>query len=448
MARTTKPRAARPAKPSTAIPEAIASDTTPEDSGAPAAETETESDTTPEPAAADAPEADGGAGSAEQSVAATSASDESSEMTEPEPEPEQPEQVAEQMAQPETAPQQEPASAAPAPQVRDAVVQKVGFAPLVLGGVVAAALGFVAAYVSGNATRTAQVAEIAALSGRIDALAAQMDAVAAPVDLAPVGDEIARLRSTLEDAEGNLQTGIAALETRIAELEKAPLADGTLADSAIAAWERELDVLRAEIAAQQDRLQQAADAAATQLEVTRSEAVSIEEGAVAAARAATARAAATRIQAALDAGTPFDNALADLGAMPDVVVPDVLSQVATEGVATMAALQEAFPPTARAALAVARSEGLAGDEGGRLTAFLMNQFDVRSVTPRDGDTPDAILSRAEDALRQGRLSDALAEVGALPEVLRAEMSDWTALAETRAAAVTAANTLLQSTNAN
>lgn len=338
-----------------------------------------------------------------------------------------------------------PPGPALAPQV---TVQKVGFVPLVLGGVVAAALGFVAAYVGGTATRDAQQAEIARLSGQVEALSGQLAAIPAPPDLTPLADEVAQLRGLMDAGDGLAADAIAAIDARIAELEKAPSADGTLTENAIAAWERELDTLRVEIAAQQERMQQVAEDAAAQLEVTRSEAVTIEQSAVAAARDATARAAATRIQAAIDAGTPYDSALADLAALPDIVVPDTLVQSAAEGVATIAALQEAFPPAARAALAVARAEGVAGDEGGKVMAFLRNQFDVRSVTPRDGDAPDAVLSRAENALREGRLTDALAEVAALPEVVRAEMAGWTALAEGRAAAVSAANTLLQSTNAN
>ena len=101
----------------------------------------------------------------------------------------------------------------------------------------------------------------------------------------------------------------------------------------------------------------------------------------------------------------------------------------------MLALQTDFPDAARAALAVARSEGLAGEDGGGIAAFLRNQFDVRSVTPQEGTTADAILSRAEEDLRQNRLSDALAEVASLPEVVRAEMSGWISAAETRTAAL-------------
>ena len=83
-----------------------------------------------------------------------------------------------------------------------------------------------------------------------------------------------------------------------------------------------------------------------------------------------------------------------------------------------------------------------------MASFLRNQFDVRSVAPKEGDGTDAILSRAEATLRQGRLTETLAEVGALPEVARAELSDWIALAEARADALAAAASLSTSLNDN
>ena len=49
-----------------------------------------------------------------------------------------------------------------------------------------------------------------------------------------------------------------------------------------------------------------------------------------------------------------------------------------------------------------------------------------------------MLSRAEAALAEGRLSDALAEIEALPETARAAMADWAAQARSRADALVAA----------
>ncbi|MGB3556503.1 MAG: hypothetical protein WBA25_17880, partial [Jannaschia sp.] len=56
------------------------------------------------------------------------------------------------------------------------------------------------------------------------------------------------------------------------------------------------------------------------------------------------------------------------------------------------------------------------------------------LEPRDGDDADAVLSRAEAAIRAGDVATALTEVEALPDDARAELSDWIARAETRRAA--------------
>ena len=139
--------------------------------------------------------------------------------------------------------------------------------------------------------------------------------------------------------------------------------------------------------------------------------------------------------------------MGDLEAAIGGTAPDALI-AAQDGVPTLAVLQEQFPDVARAALATARSEGVSGEETSGLGAFLRNQFDVRSVQPQDGTSTDAILSRAEAAVREGRLADALAEISGLPEVARAQMSDWLALAEQRAAAIAAVDVLSTSLRGN
>ena len=124
-------------------------------------------------------------------------------------------------------------------------------------------------------------------------------------------------------------------------------------------------------------------------------------------------------------------------------VPEALAALAETGVPTRAALAESFPEAARAALAAARAEA---GEGASVSAFLRSQLGMRSLTPRAGDDPDAVLSRAEAALAEGRLSDALAEIEALPETARAAMADWAAQARSRADALVAAEALSAAMN--
>ncbi len=122
---------------------------------------------------------------------------------------------------------------------------------------------------------------------------------------------------------------------------------------------------------------------------------------------------------------------AELAALDDPALTQALAPHAA-GVPTLATLQAEFPTAARAVLDAARAE--TADQAGwgaRLLDFLAAQTNARSVTPRPGDDPDAILSRAEFALRDGRLAEALAELQALPAPLQAPLAGWTAQAEAR-----------------
>jgi hypothetical protein len=153
------------------------------------------------------------------------------------------------------------------------------------------------------------------------------------------------------------------------------------------------------------------------------------------ARAAVARGALLRVQAALDSGAVFDAALADL-AGAGIAVPAALADNAG-GVPALSVLQAEFPEAARAALAAAVSQPAGDTLGNRLGSFLRAQTGARALTPRDGDDPDAVLSRAEAALRAGDLDGTLALVDALPPEAQAQMAAWRARADTRSRAAAA-----------
>lgn len=315
-----------------------------------------------------------------------------------------------------------------------------GFLALLLGGVAAGAIGYAVAYFQ-NDRSPADDPEIAQrLNDFNDSLLALEERVTEIPDefnAAPLAEAV----NGLEDAQDRITDQLAALSERVDQVERQPGEDGTLAEAAVAGFEEEMQTLRDQIATLQSDLQGMTDEAMAQLSSTREEAQSIEDNAVAAAQAATRRAALSRIQAALETGAPFAPALSELETSLDDGVPDALTAVADEGVPTLAALQADYPPLAREALATARSEGVSGEETGGFGSFLRTQFDVRSVAPQEGENVDAILSRAEAALRDGRLNDTLAELASLPEPARAPLTDWTARAEARVSAVDAATTL-------
>ncbi len=302
-----------------------------------------------------------------------------------------------------------------------------GFFPLVLGGLLAGVIGFAVASLTTPAADTTLVDQISAQATQISLLEQRFEA-APQVDL-----------SGIEAAQAELAVQLSDMQARIDELAARPTTT-VISEATGEGVSAELDALRAQIA-------EMTNAAQTELEEARAAAASIEENAAAAARNAAARAALSRVQTALESGAPIGAALGDLEAATMQGAPAELLAV-QDGVPTLASLQDQFPDVARAALATARAEGVSGEETTGFGAFLRNQLDVRSTTPREGSSADAILSRAEAAVRSGRLSDALAEISALPEVARAEMSDWLAQAEQRADAIAAVDILSTSLSDN
>lgn len=319
---------------------------------------------------------------------------------------------------------------------------------VVLGGVIAGAIGYVVGSyypLTGGPDQSAVTQSIEEQGARLDDLEARVDNIPAP-DFSEVERTIAEIQGMtgeqISGIEQSLAAQIEAFDTRISELEMQPNADGTLSETALEAYRAELDELRQELNTQQESVLSAAAQAEADLAAARQEAETLERQAIEAAEAAAARAALNRISTAVETGAPFADALSDLD---ESEVPQVMAAAAADGVATRAELASEFPAVARAALATARSEGVSEDAAG-IGGFLRSQFDVRSTAPRDGSDPDAVLSRAEAAVRNGQISDALAEIETLPEVARAEMTDWVAAAEERADVLDAIATLSETYN--
>lgn len=341
----------------------------------------------------------------------------------------------------------EPSADTPLPPVapvsETVVIRKGGFIPMVLGGLVAAVIGFGLArsgvlegmplFDSGSQSGVAALTEVVnTQAGALAELESRLTALEnAPAPEMPAA-EVPDLAPQFEDMNNQID----ALAQRMSALEERPAAQASSgngqAEAALAETRGELDELRQLLEAQRAEVAALSDEAARE-----------EEAAQLTARRALQRAALTRIQTALDSGSGYSDALGDLQDT-DLEVPQALVERADNGVATLAALQTSFPDAARDALRAARQE--AGGTG--ISGFLQTQLGVRSLEPREGNDADAILSRAESALRAGRLSDALAEVQSLTGAPQAEMAEWQGQAETRLATVAAAQDLAQTLNAN
>ncbi|MEN8842091.1 MAG: hypothetical protein ABF254_00550 [Octadecabacter sp.] len=333
----------------------------------------------------------------------------------------------------------------PSPELTDEAIvineraSSVGFWPLLLGGVIAGAIGYgIAMFYPLNSGSEGLSAQLEAQANQIAALEAQL-ATVPEIDLSGLESQIsetaAQSAEQIESVASSFGEQLSSLETRLSDVEKAPNADGTLSETALAAYRQELEELRAELTTQQDAVMTAAAQTEAELEAARQEAL-------AKAQAAASRAVLNRVATAVETGAPFADALAELEGAD---LPIALTDAAEAGVTTTAELTDTFPAAARAALATARAEGVSDDAGG-IGGFLRNQFDVRSTAPQEGPGPDAVLSRAEAAIKEGRVADALAEIEALPEVVRAEMTDWTTQATERAHVLDAISTLSETYN--
>ena len=377
---------------------------------------------------------------------------------------------------PDPAPEPEP-QPAPAPRSAPASARRrggAGVAPLLLGGVLAAAIGFVAAknlqtpgwpltptaadpaalaqrLDAADAAAKAQAAAVAQVQQALSALSAKVaaaDALPARLDAAAREQTaaLASLRDDLTARTDSLQKAVDDLTARIATGAPAgaSAADGGApATGALAALQSTLEAQKQQNA---ELAQQIADVAAkanARIDAAAQQATALKTDAEAIARAALERAALTRVQTALDVGGSFAPALADLTAQ-GVTPPAALAAAAAKGVPTLAELQATFPAAARAGLAASVKATMGTGLWARAGAFLRTQTGLRSLTPREGSDPDAVLSRAEAALRRADLPAALTEIGALPEAGRTAMADWLDGADRRAAALAAADALAQS----
>ncbi|WP_371170191.1 hypothetical protein [Aliiroseovarius sp. 2305UL8-7] len=323
------------------------------------------------------------------------------------------------------------------------------FMPMLLGGAIAAALGFGAArypdqwpfanepVVDPVETKLSAITE--RLTGVETTTATQSDTLKtmqADTGLdhlrGEMSGELDQMRTQFEALSGKLTD----LENRVHTVEKLPQGSGMEAAAAAAtAYERELQQMR-----------QMLDAELAKITDAKDDAQNLKTDATATAKAAAARAAMSRVLAALDTGRPYSDALFDLTENAGVTAPEALSAYAETGVLTLSALQAEFPAAARASLDASIRASVSDGTMDRVAAFFRTQLGTRSLEPKEGNDPDAILSRAEAALKDGRLDAVLNELDAMPEAGKPALKTWMAQAKARMDALNAGQTLAQQVN--
>jgi hypothetical protein len=328
-----------------------------------------------------------------------------------------------------------PESDPPQPPV---VVRRGSFVAPLLGGALAAVGGFALAHFDTLGLRPADTrAEVAALSAQLAELqqkTADLDRIGG--ELAAMSDRVAQLEAAPAPAAPDLSL-LDDFDARLAAIEAMPQ-DGGASTAALTAKLAELERrLASQPQGPSPELQQQIDAALARLDEAEAAAAARASEAEAATAAAGRAAALDVLADKVGAGEPFGP---DLEAVGDAALTEALAALADTGVPTLGQLQATFPDAARDALRVARETNTDDGWGGRFLDFLAAQTGARPLTPLEGDTPDAILSRADFALSEGRVADAVAELETLDPALGATLDPWLTQARAYLAATAALQT--------
>lgn len=283
-------------------------------------------------------------------------------------------------------------------------------------------------------------AEIAALQTRIDELGAQPANPAAPSAAAPAADPAAT------DA---LRTDLAALNQRVEQL--APLAQrvdelGTLPEQV-----SQLSALPAQVeqlAALQPRLDElAARLGTTEANLRNLDTTVAQTSATLAEQPADIGAVLqlplilSGLEAAFGSGRPYEAELAALrNAVPSLAVPLPVANGAAAGLLRPDQVAQRFNAALPAILAGRPADPEAGWAQGAL-GWLRSAVAIRPTGEREGDDPEAVVTRLESAIARRDWAAAEPLFAALPEPMRTAAGDVPALVSTQAEAARFLDTL-------
>lgn len=232
-------------------------------------------------------------------------------------------------------------------------------------------------------------------------------------------DEVAALKTDITGLRQQLANAPAAdtsaLEQRIAALEgakgEAPQVDG-LAEK----------VTALEAALQSERSAQASATAELTRRLTDAETkINEPRDDIEVARAI----ASAALKAAIDRGGPFLTELDTLSKVtPDDPAIASLQSFAATGVPSRAELMQKFPDVANAMLSAINQPDPNQGIMERLTESAFSLVKVRPVGNIEGETPDAMIARMENKLRNGDLQGAALEWNGLPEAAKTASADY------------------------
>lgn len=321
--------------------------------------------------------------------------------------------------------------------------RKSGIIPFILSGILCAAVGFGAAVLTQPSNPIWPVhPEVSALKDTttdqfnlIDVRISQLESMLSAVEQRAVGDvfksDLTVIETRQSDQFSKFQEAIENFSNRLGALEKSTI-ESAIPDELVAQYQDEVKRLKDTLESQRESLQQfMSETAETANEVTQR------------AKETVARGILSQIRAAIEAGTSFEEAVKQFEDEVGKTLPADLRAIAKEGVQTYQELRDSFADAARSALNAARDELDRNQGFNGIGSYLRKQFQARSVLPKTGDDADAVLSRAEQALRENDLSGALSELDTLPDAALARMQMWIDLAQQRNRAIQQLDNLSQ-----
>lgn len=365
---------------------------------------------------------------------------------------------------PAAAKESEPSKAAPKQNAADTPPQNPAAGSLIRGAlligvaVILVAIGVAIAgrFTGDQAATGATAGEFSSLKSDLDARLAQMekavaqfgtdsDGTANSAAVTEIATELKGLRAAVDTAEAKAKTRQEQTDQTIADLQaqlalvQENIADGTIAITGtdnpeaaaqISKYNQQLQQLIEQISTQEQinadllaRLDAIANAQ-TDLVATKAEVVEISEFAQEKADGAALALALSELRAAVKAGAPYAAFITQIETLSATPVSDALKEQAQLGIKPLHVLQQEFPAAARlglkASLQAAPGDGLTA----KLAAYVKSQVSARSLEEREGDDPDAVLSRAEAALGRGQVQASVDLVGQLPKDGVAAMQDW------------------------
>jgi hypothetical protein len=175
-------------------------------------------------------------------------------------------------------------------------------------------------------------------------------------------------------------------------------------------------------------------AAAGEVAGLRARIAALESEGVRSSQAAAAALAAAALVEASQGSRPFAGELTTLRAAAPGGLPELaaLTRLSETGAPSRAALAASFPEFAARAASRARKPQDGAPLGDRIVYAASKVVTVRRVEPAAGSSPDAVLARAELALQEGDVVQALQVLDALPPKARQAVAPWRDQAERRA----------------